>query len=217
MQIEAGPILVRTFVLHALLQRPPTGIDRVDTEILIAAQSHVLQRYHRALFSTLYSEVWGFVHMAKPPLLPFECVDHQCLSPDAIDRDWAYPVTVGTTTMLLQAQVFLRSTSSMPSLTQDCDVVVMPVEAHDDGYRYVLSASGHAQLWELSTAQPYLAAFAPAKQLVHPNDIEAELFARLVASQLSGQPIDPMPPCLAKLAAWADSAQGFHGASSGAK
>ena len=201
-------IVLSAGVMRVFQRDPGYGFDESDAFLLLNEQLHIIERFNRPLFVPLFAQRWGFIHMEEPPALSGQLRDHQYLDPDSITRDWLYPVPVGSATMLIQPQIFLRSTSAVPKLPEDRDFVALGVEAHAGGYRYLVGAGGEIAMYELSTVTPYLAAFAPCTELISPNDIAAELFADLVIA-LSRATAPPSTPLMDGFSTWAQSPQGF--------
>jgi len=201
-------IVLSEGVMRVFKRDPGDSFDESDAFLLLNEQLHIVERFNRPLFVPLFAQRWGFIHMDTLPALNGQLLDHQYLDPDSITRDWLYPVPVGAATMLIQPQLFLRSTSAVPKLPEDRDFVALGVEAHGAGYRYLVGAGGQIAMYELSTVTPYLTAFAPCTELISPNDIAAELFADLVIAR-SRATAPPATPLMEGFRTWAESPQGF--------
>jgi hypothetical protein len=181
------------------------GAGQVNPEgsvLLVHEQTHVLQRLHPALFVPLFTESWGMVRMAQAPAMPAELLQRQLVNPDGISCVWAFPLVEDGKTRLIQPEVLIGGTRTVPRMPEDFAVVALAVEKRGDAYAYQLGADGRPQAVPLPSLPAYVDAFLPSDENFHPNEICAELFSLMVVRGLLGKTGEETP-CQKGLRGWA--------------
>lgn len=144
--------------------------------LLAHEQAHVLQRARPALFAPLYTEVLGFRRLAPAPHAPWLDA-HAVTNPDGPDLEWAWrPEGAGEVGWVLPALIL----GDRARVLQDFAAVALALQPSEGG-RLALSPRLPAQgLVLLSKVEGYAAAFPWTDENFHPNEIAADLLAKLV-------------------------------------
>ncbi|MBA3710064.1 MAG: hypothetical protein H0W83_14740 [Planctomycetes bacterium] len=198
---RGGCIVLSDDVLPMMVGRGGQKLNPQAARLLVHEQMHVLQRTDPQPFATLFTQTWGFVRLAKPPIATPALLSHQLVNPDGVDCGWAFPVTVGGVTTLHQPLVVLGSSAAVPEMPGDFAEVALELVA--DGSAYRTAASGEAASMPLHELQAYATAFNPSHEMFHPNETSADLFSLMVVRDILGAKSDKEPAAIVGLRAWA--------------
>ena len=164
--------------LFDLRQRLPAdqALLRVGM-VLVHEQTHVLQRIDAARFERLYTRTFGYQRVA-PIALPADLAANQVANPDGLSCCWLYP---RGDQMVWPLLVFNEGTGVrlMPADFRMLAVTVT-VPQNASGYRVASTGDGRSQTEELVRVAELTAAFPLTRNLYHPNEVAADLFAQLV-------------------------------------
>lgn len=146
--------------------------------LLAHEQVHVLQRVDAARFDSLYTRLFGFVRVPPFALTP-ELVANQVANPDGLACCWLFPRKGQAGRYILPWLVF-EAGDNVRSMPADFRMLAVSVAADGAGYHVVRGADGRAQAGELLQDAEYVRAFPLTRNLYHPNEAAADLFAQLV-------------------------------------
>lgn len=186
--IVLSPRVLRRFIGSHKMRPRAEALDLV-AGILLHEQFHVFQRQNRALFDSLYTEVWGFRRTESVELHPW-LLRNQVINPDGPANQWIFPIREGekTTwvlpTLILGGTRGVRRLLGVPSLTADLRMIALELEPTETGFRLVVGARNRPVFHRLADFEAYRREFPYSAAPFHPNEIAAEGFARLATSEL---------------------------------
>jgi hypothetical protein len=164
--------------LYDLRQRLPTeqALLRVGM-VLVHEQTHVLQRLERARFERLYTGTFGYRRVA-PILPPADLAAHRVANPDGLSCCWL----LARGDQLVWPVLVFSEGSGVRRLPADFRMLAVSVTASADaaGYQVARGADGRSQTEDLLRVPGLTAAFPLTRNLYHPNEVAADLFAQLV-------------------------------------
>jgi hypothetical protein len=168
--------------------------------LLVHEQTHVVQRLHPEVFARLYVDFWGFKHAAKIETDSW-LSEHQLLDPDGADQNWVFPIKEGDKTRWIWPLIVLEDGQAPtgPSFADARQLAIELEPTGDDTFRVKTAANGRLVSRSLMLEMRYASHFSPSRNLYHPNEISADLFARvIVVEHLSGHPPDEAKDALEK-------------------
>ena len=169
--------------------------------VLLHEQMHVIQRSHRELFAKFYTNDWGFSHAALITPDPW-LVEHQMLDPDGIDQLWVYPLKVGEGTRWIWPLSIIGDVgkSGAPRFADLTMVAVDLKPGEKDSFGIKAGPNNAPAMTPLMNVLGYTMKFSPSREVFHPNEASADLFAHvaLVLDILPGMAPPVAGPALNK-------------------
>ena len=190
----------------ARIAKKPMGDEPLSVLGLLAhEQAHVLQRRLPEAFAALYAS-WGFVHAKTVASHPW--LDRQrATNPDGVDLRWVFPLKDGDTTTWIQPLAIFAEGESPPDFQRDIRAVAVTLDKTGDD-TFVPKVDGDKPVMrDLGELAAYQNLWGPFDETFHPNEIFANLFARMVLKDHFQAPdFDPPSPVAGKdfatLRAW---------------
>ena len=181
---RGGCIVLSDLTLGPLVQRrtiDPEWLTLTRSgELLLHEQTHVIQREHPDLFTDLYTRFWGFRHAARIQGCDW-LTTHQLLDPDGVDTHWVFPLKSGGQIRWILPLTVLPDAGARLGQMRKVAVDVEPAEG--DAFRVKVDPSGMPYMQDLASLSDYTHRFLPAHSVYHPNEIAADLFARMVLAE----------------------------------
>jgi len=182
----------------------------IGAGILLHEHLHVLQRENPKLFSGLYTNVWGFVHV--PPFGNNAWLKvHHLANPDGLDCCWLFPLDKSKTNFILPDVVFADG-DYLKRMPQDFQMVALQVRKNGSNYNLVVDAEGRPEQTPLMRVGSYVGVFRISGNIYHPNEASADMITQLVQytllSDLSRAPEKDrviIENALAPVKSWADA------------
>ena len=167
--------------IHAFVRvakRPKAEVALGLLGLLAHEQAHVLQRRMPDAFAALYAS-WGFVHATAVASAPW--LDRQrATNPDGIDLRWVFPLKEGETTTWIQPLALLaEAPDGPPDFLRDMRIVAVTLDKKDDAFTPRMDGDKPA-MRDLAGLAGYQELWGSVEETFHPNEIFANLFARLV-------------------------------------
>jgi hypothetical protein len=149
-------------------------------DVLLHEQSHVVQRENPAQFAKLFTGLWKFKHAAVQG-----CdwiTQHQIVNPDGVDVNWVFPIKDGDTTRWIWPLIVFGDVDDANKATfADMQMVAIDLEAMgDNSFKAKVGAGGKPVMKELMSVAEYVSVFRPSRNIYHPNEAAADLFAKIV-------------------------------------
>jgi hypothetical protein len=195
-------ILLSPMVLTPLVglhkQKAFAQLDRFGASLFIHEQTHVLQRQHPEIFQSLYTDTFGFVHLAVLPDHPW-LAERRVVNPDGPDLRWAFRVQGQGSIRWIRPDLALR-TLDRPRMPQDFQMIAVALEEDHGAWRVALDERGQPRIEDLGRIGAYVAAFPNPDEFYHPHEIVADLLATWVTGFVDRQPDHPLR---SRTAAWA--------------
>ena len=148
-------------------------------ELLLHEQMHVFQRANSDLFDSLYTGQWGLIRAKSIKTCPW-IVEHQMVNPDAIDCPWVFPIRRPEGTRYIWPLCSLSDGPGPKQMAADFSMFAFYLVPDGDGYRVEQSGDGRPVYSELLSVRAYREVFGPSKNIYHPHEAAADLFAKLV-------------------------------------
>lgn len=158
-------------------------------ELMLHEQVHVLQRLDPEPYRAFYTEHWGLVHVES--IAYGEELDAmQLINPDGVDTRWVQYVGGPRGGRYLQPNILLRRHDDRPSrMPGDFVQALVELEPHDDGvWRPVVGDDGRPVWTPLFDEPAYTAHYGPSRNIYHPNESFADLFAKMILSDFGSYP-----------------------------
>jgi hypothetical protein len=168
--------------------------------LLVHAQTHIIQRQHPELFSQLYTSAFGFQHV-ELEATPTWISSLRVINPDAPEVGWIFSIDQGAVKQWLLPDLLINN-RAYPQMPMGFQIVALGVKKHADRWQYLPPASpGNPQL--LYGLDAYIQRFPIHDELYHPNEIAANMLAAWITGVRMKDPDNPM---WNKLYAWAAGA-----------
>jgi len=154
------------------------------SELLLHEQCHVVQREHPDRFAAMYTQYWGFKHVAGVQGCPW-LTRHQIVNPDGVDVNWIFPLGRDQDTRWIWPRAVLADVDD-PARASFADVRIVAIELEnvaDGTYRVRTDSDRRPVMQKLETVSHYAQHFTPARNIEHPNEAAADLFARIVIAE----------------------------------
>jgi hypothetical protein len=155
------------------------------TELLLHEQMHVVQRANSELFDSLYTGQWGFIRAKSIKTCPW-IVEHQLINPDAVDCSWVFPIHRGDETRYIWPLCSLSDRPGPKRMAGDFSMFAFYVVPDGDGYRAECGDGGRPKYSDLLSVRDYCRVLSPSKNIYHPHEASADLFAKLVLFDANG-------------------------------
>jgi hypothetical protein len=186
---RGGHIVLSEDVLAELVQSRKQARDKQDPEwmgltrlgeVLLHEQSHVVQRKSPALLATLYTRFWKFKHAASVQGCDW-LTQHQIVNPDGVDTNWVYPIRQGDNVRWIWPLIVLDSDDTARASFADMRMIAVELEATGENtYKAKVAPNGKPIMRDLISVADYVSVFSPSRNIYHPNEAAADLFARIV-------------------------------------
>jgi hypothetical protein len=149
-------------------------------KVLLHEQMHVIQRGNPELFSKFYTDVWGFSHAASIPADPW-LVDHQMLDPDAVDQLWIYPMKNGQDVRWIWPLSIVNDAADPggPAFSDLRMVAVDLKPGANNAFDLKVGPNNVPSMTGLLNVTGYVSKFSPSREVFHPNEASADLFAHV--------------------------------------
>lgn len=149
-------------------------------DTLLHEQSHVVQREHPQRFVPLYTKKWGLKHADKIDKGDW-ITQHEIVNPDGVDDRWVFPIKKGDQTRWIWPLIVLNDEATAQNATfASMRMVAVDIEpAKGNGFKVKSDSAGKPQMRDLMQEAQYVQVFAPSMNIYHPNEAEADLFARI--------------------------------------
>ena len=126
----------------------------VGASLLIHEQTHVLERLHPDLFTSLFTGTFHFVHAKKIEPNPW-LTDRQLINPDGTVADWVFPLTEdGKDSFILPLIAF--DDANPTDLTRGIGMIAVTMQPTADGFKAVLGGDGNPIVRPLSDVTAYM-------------------------------------------------------------
>lgn len=150
-------------------------------DVLLHEQSHVVQRENPAQFAKLFTGLWKFKHAGTVQGCDW-VTQHQIVNPDGVDVNWVFPVKDGDATRWIWPLIVFGDVDDANKATfADMQMVAIDLDAMgDNSFKAKVGADGKPVLHELMSVAEYVSKFRPSRNIYHPNEAAADLFAKIV-------------------------------------
>jgi hypothetical protein len=178
--------------LVAQMRNDPHGGNSWVCNLLVHEQMHVFQRLHPGVLDDLYTKVWGFERAEDIQGCPW-LTSHHVVNPDGADCCWVFPIRNGEGTNYIWPLVIFREGEGLKRMPRDFRMVAIELDKTEKGFRVRVDEDGKPVFRNLLRVPEYRKAFAPSRNIYHPHEASADMFAMIVlsdASILEGGPPD---------------------------
>jgi hypothetical protein len=186
----------------------------IGASLLIHEQTHVLERLHPELFTSLFTGTFHFVHAGKIEPNAW-LTDRQLINPDGPVADWVFPLTEdGKDSFILPLIAF--DDPNPTSLTHGISMIAVTMEPTKDGFKATLGTDGNPIVRSLADVAAYMQGPGAEQNNYHPNEIIADRFAEVIVfddlmdpatkAQLAGASADKLEGRLKPIRDWAKTA-----------
>jgi hypothetical protein len=181
-------------VLPARLLKALGGLganaDRILLPLLAHEQLHVFQRLHPRHGDGLYTELWGF--RRAEDLKEIDWLEaRSVVNPDATDLGWAFRAG----DRWIWPRVIFRRLPKAPGdildMPGDFQMAAVELEEEAGALRVKAGKDGTPEVGELLEVGAYTRVFAGSTYIYHPAEAAADLFAKIIAADLLGAPVNP--------------------------
>ena len=173
-------------------KRPEQALPGIAT-LLLHEQFHVFQRLNPKLIGKLYTDVWGFKYAGKIAGADGVWLTGRHLAnPDGLDCGWIFPITDGDKTRYIWPLVVFAATEKPQRMGTDFRMIGINLKKADDGFAVELNGDSSPVYKPLAQITEYAEKFGRWGENFHPNEISAEMFARIVVTD-SLLPKDKIP------------------------
>ena len=139
--------------------------------LLLHEQFHCLQRTHKAIFDTLYTQSWGFV---KVNVVPDSYIStNQVSNPDAPIPEWAFMEG----DQYYWVRTLIKEGVIIPKMGIDFVDVVFVLNKEENKFELEKDENGKLKTYRLSHFEEYVNSFPVNRGLDHPNEISAYMFS----------------------------------------
>lgn len=167
-------------------------VQRIDPQraalsiagLLVHEQMHVFQRLHPGLFDSLYTEIWGFIKAKEIASCPW-LEKHHLINPDATDCRWVFPIRQGGQTSYILPLVVFAEGEGLKRMGRDFRMIAVELVGGDGRFRPKLAEDGRPVYRNLLAVPEYREVLAPTRNIYHPNEACASLFANIVMFELA--------------------------------
>jgi hypothetical protein len=151
----------------------------MTAQLLLHEQTHILQRMHPQLFTSLYEDVWGMKHVdaiePHPALL-----EQQILNPDGVDTRWIFPIGKDEHRRWIQPNIMLAEGEGVPRMPRDFRLVAVEVEEADGRWQVKVNENDEPIVYPLNQFADYREALGGVGNNYHPNEALASAFPSVV-------------------------------------
>ena len=147
--------------------------------MLVHEQMHVFQRTHPGLFDPLYTEIWGFVKAKEIESCPW-LEKHHLANPDGTDCCWVFPIQQGENTIYIQPLVVFAEGEGLKRMPNDFRMIAVELVKSDGRFRPRVLKDGKPIFHNLLEVWEYCKVFPLTRNIYHPNEACASLFAHIV-------------------------------------
>lgn len=176
-------ILPEGFLMQVvpMFEQMPDRLLPMLVNLMIHEQMHVVQRLEPETFAPFYTERWGLVHVETIAYGQW-LTDRQLINPDGVDVRWVQNVGTEDAPEYIQPNIIIERFEQRPSrMPQDFLMVAVKVEQGDGGvWRPVTDDTGHPVVAPLQEVGGYMANYGGSRNVYHPNESLADLFATAV-------------------------------------
>lgn len=176
-------ILPEGFLMQVvpMFEQMPDRLLPMLVNLMIHEQMHVVQRLEPETFAPFYTERWGLVHVETIAYGQW-LTDRQLINPDGVDVRWVQNVGTEDAPEYIQPNIIIERYDDRPSrMPQDFLMVAVKLERGDDGvWRPVTGADGLPRVTPLRNEPGYTAHYGTSRNIYHPNESLADLFANAV-------------------------------------
>lgn len=158
-------------------------------DLFLHEQMHVIQRLNPELFAAFYTEHWDLIKIES-----FEYVTEisrlQLVNPDGVDAGWVQNVGTQDEPRFIQPNIFIDRFDDRPSeMPGDFQMLAVVVSRGEDGvWRETLDENGLPEVSRIENEQAYMAHYGESRNVYHPNESFADLFAKTVLFDLGFYP-----------------------------
>lgn len=148
---------------------------------LLHEQSHVVQRENPAPFARLFTGLWNLKHAAA--IQPGDWITrHQIVNPDGVDVNWVFPIKEGSNVRWIWPLIVFGAGDDPAKVTfADMQMVAIELEpAGENSFEAKIGPDGKPVMQDLLAVPDYVSVFKPSRNIYHPNEAAADLFAKVV-------------------------------------
>lgn len=176
-------ILPEGFLMQAvpMYAQMPDRMLPMLVNLMIHEQMHVVQRLEPETFAPFYTERWGLLHV-ESIMYGDWLTERQLINPDGVDVRWVQNVGTEDEPEYIQPNIIIERFDTRPSrMPQDFLMVAVKVEQGEDGiWRPAKDGTGHPTVAPLVEMGSYMANYGGSRNVYHPNESLADLFATAV-------------------------------------
>ena len=157
----------------------PRGAILYAGNLLLHEQMHVFQRMEPRVLDGLYTKAWGLIRAKSIRGGPW-LTRHHLVNPDAPDCSWVFPIKNGQTTAYIWPLVVLREGEGLKRMPDDFRMIAVELDTTPDGFRVKPDQDGRPAFRSLLRVREYTKRFSLTRNIYHPREASADVFARLV-------------------------------------
>jgi hypothetical protein len=149
--------------------------------LMVHEQVHVVQRLKPKPFEAFYTEQWELEHVDAIVYGDY-LNDRQLINPDGVDTRWVQNIGTSDAPRYIQPNVILERFEDRPSrMPNDFKQVAIELKQDDAGtWRPIKAEDGQPVIHPLHGEAGYMQHYGVSKNVYHPNESFADLFALAV-------------------------------------
>lgn len=144
-------------------------------ELFVHELFHIVQRDNPNLFDSIYKDKWGFI---KVDNLNCEWLNkHVIINPDGPDWKWIFPLKSGN--RFICPNIVFMEPDTFKKFHNDMKFVAIDVIMKDESFEIKLDSNNKPVMENLYDIKKYNDFFAPSHNHYNPDELSADLFARM--------------------------------------